>query len=121
LLVPQKLPNAQDGPEAGMQAINEWFTYQDHLELTKATTHPNKPANNAIANLRLPSETGHPSILKSHKEIHDTADRSLHKMTTSTKHPPQANPSQQNDEWLPNNSMDTIDLIVRIGQLAEDN
>jgi len=33
------LPNASKGPEAVMQAIDEWFDYQDHLKALGITMH----------------------------------------------------------------------------------
>ncbi len=47
LPAPPKPPDAQDGPEAVMQAIDKWFVYQDSLALIQATIHSHKPADNA--------------------------------------------------------------------------
>jgi len=79
-LAPPKPPNAQEGPDAVMQAIDEWLEYKERLDLLKAITHRNKAPNNA----RPESTTRLPTIMESHKELYEAADWHTIKKSTFT-------------------------------------
>jgi len=54
LPTPPMPPNASKGPEAVMQAIDEWFDYQDCLKALGLTTHPTDSKNQPESHIASP-------------------------------------------------------------------
>ncbi len=81
LPVPPLHPDASKGPEAVMQAIDEWFDYQDRLKALGITTHPmdrkNQPEPHIASPLSLQQRVNTAKVLKKMPTTHETLEAKL--------------------------------------------
>ncbi len=81
LPVPPLPPDASKGPEAVMQAIDEWFDYQDRLKALGITTHPtdrkNQPELHIASPLSLQQSASMAKALKKMPTTHKTLEAKL--------------------------------------------
>jgi len=81
LPVPPLHPDASKGPEAVMQAIDEWFDYQDRLKALGITTHPmdrkNQPELHIASPLSLQQSASMAKALKKMPTTHETLEAKL--------------------------------------------